>query len=61
MKNRHKPGESTSGMMLLSLLRVQDNNILTKWYGETAGLYFDYPEDGDQHIPSQPTSSHFSI
>ena len=39
--------------MLLSLLRVQDNNILPKWYEETTGLCF-----GDLHIPSQRTCSY---
>ena len=48
-------------MMLLSLLRVQDNNILPKWHEETKGLYFDGPEDGDLHIPSQPTCNHFYL
>ena len=56
--NQHKPGKSTTGMMLLSLLRVQVNNILPKWYEETTGLCFDRPEDGDLHTPSQPTCSH---
>ena len=42
----------TTGMMVFSLLRVQDNNILPKWYGEITGLCFDCPEDGDLHIPS---------
>ena len=60
-RNQHKPGKSTTGMMLLSLLRVQDNNILPKWYEETTGLCFDCPEDDDLHIPSQPTCSHFSL
>ena len=46
-------------MLFLSLLRVQDNNILPKWYEETSGLCFDCPEDGDMHISSQPTCSHF--
>ena len=50
-RNRHKPGESTTGMMLLSLLRVQDNNILPRWCEETTGLCCDCPEDGDLHIP----------
>ena len=58
-RNRHKPGKSTTGMMLLSLLRVQVNNILPKWYEETTGICFDSPEHGDLHIPSQPTCSHF--
>ena len=57
--NRHKPGKYTSDVMFLSLLRVQDNNILAKWYEETAGLCFDLPEDRDMHIPSQPTFSYF--
>ena len=42
--NQHKPGKSTTGMMLLSLQRVQDSIILPKWYEETAGLCFDCPE-----------------
>ena len=54
-------GKSTTGMILLYLLRVQDNNILPKWYEETTGLCFDCPEDGDLHIPSQPTCSHFYL
>ena len=58
--NQHKPVKSTTGMMLLSLLRVQDN-ILPKWYEETTGLCFDCLEDGDLHIPSQPTCSHFYL
>ena len=37
-RNQHKLWKSTTGMMLLSLLRVQDNNILPKWYEETTGL-----------------------
>ena len=45
--NRHKPGKSAASMMLFSLLRVQDNNILPNWHGETAGLCFDCLEDGD--------------
>ena len=40
-------------MMLLSLLNLQDNNILQKWYEETTGLCFDFPEDGDLYISSQ--------
>ena len=55
----HRPGKSTTSMMLLSLLRVQDNNIVPKWYEETTWLCFDCLEDGDLHIPSQPTCSHF--
>ena len=51
-RNRHEPGKSTTGMMLLSLLRVQDNNILPKWYEKTTGLCFDCPEDGDLHTIS---------
>ena len=53
--------KSTTGMILLYLLRVQDNNILPKWYEETTGLCFDCPEDDDLHIPSQPTCSHFYL
>ena len=49
------------GMMLLSLLRVQDNNILLKGYEETTGLCFDSPEDVDLHIPSQLTCSYFYL
>ena len=45
--NRHKPGKSTTDMMLLSLLRVQDHNILPKWYEESTRLCFDCPEDAD--------------
>ena len=60
-RNQHNPGKSTTGMMLPSLLRVQDNNILSKWYEETTGLCFDCPADGDLHIPSQPTCSHFYL
>ena len=48
-------------MMLLSLLMVEDNNILPKWYVEITGLCFDCPEDADLHIPSQPTCSHFYL
>ena len=59
--NGHKPGKSTTSTMLLSLLRMQDNNILPKWYEETTGLCFDCLEDGDLHIPSQPTCSHFYL
>ena len=44
-RNRHKPEKSTTGMLLLSLLRVQGNNILPRWYEETPGLCFDCPED----------------
>ena len=43
--NRYKPEKSTTGTILLSLLRVQDNVILPKWYEETTGLCFDCPED----------------
>ena len=43
--NRHKPGKIATNMMLISLLSVQDNIILAKWYKETAGLCFDCPED----------------
>ena len=56
--NQHKSGKNTTGMMLLSLLKVQGNNILPKWYEETIGLCIDRPEDGDLHTPSQPTCSH---
>ena len=45
-RSRHKPGKTTTGMMLLSLLIVQGNNILPKWYEETTGLYFDYRSRG---------------
>ena len=37
--NRHKPGKNKTGMMLLSLLRVQDNVILPIWYEETTRLF----------------------
>ena len=60
-RNRHKPGKSTTSIMFLYLLRVQENNILPQWYEETTGLCFDCPEDGDLHIPSQPTCSHFYL
>ena len=50
--NQPKPGKSTMGMMLLSLLRD---------YEENTGLCFDCSEDGDLHIPSQPTCSHFFL
>ena len=50
--NQPKPGESTTGMMLLCLLRD---------YEENTGLCFDCSEDGDLHIPSQPTCSHFFL
>ena len=53
--NSHKPGKSTTDMMLLSLLRVQDNSILPKWYEETTGHCFDCLEDGDLHMTSQTT------
>ena len=56
--NRHY-GKNTTGMMLVSLLSVEDNNILPKWYEETTGLCFDCPDDGDLHISSQPTCSLF--
>ena len=59
--NRYKPEKSTTGMMLASLLKVQDNIILLKWYEETTGQCFDYPEDDDLHIPSLPTCSHFYL
>ena len=59
--NPNKPGKSKRVMMLLSLLRVQDNNILPKWYEETTRLYFVCPEDGDQRMPSQHTSSYFCL
>ena len=59
--NWHKPRKSTTGMMLLSVLRVQDNNILAKWYEETTGICFECLEDGDMHIPSQSTCSHFCL
>ena len=59
--NQHKPGKSTTDMMLLSLLRVQDHNILPKWYEETARLCFDCPEDVDLHIPSQHPCSYFYL
>ena len=36
--DRRKPGKSITGMMLFSLLSVQDSNILPKWYEETTGL-----------------------
>ena len=49
-RNWHKPGKSTTGMMHLFLLRLQDNNILPKWYEETTGLCFDCPVDGDLAI-----------
>ena len=59
--NWDKFGKSTTGMMLLFLLRVQDNIILRKWYGETQGPCFDYLEDGDLHIPSETTCSRFYL
>ena len=59
--NRHKPGKSTTGMMRFSVLRVEDNNILPKWFEETAGLCFDCLQDGDLHIPSQPNCIHFYL
>ena len=37
-RNGHIPRKSTTGMMLLSLLRVQDYNILPRWYEEITGL-----------------------
>ena len=37
-RNRHKPGKSTTGMMLLSLLMVQYNNILPKWMKRLQGF-----------------------
>ena len=52
---QHKPGNSTTGMILLSLLRMQDNIILPKWYEDTSGICFDCPDDGGLHIPSEPT------
>ena len=55
--NWHKPGKSTTGMMLPSLLRVQDNNILPKWYEETIGLYFDCSENGDLHHHLNPSAT----
>ena len=58
---RQKPGKSATGMMLLSLLRVQGNNILPKWYEETKGLCFNCPKNGELHMPSQPTCSHFHL
>ena len=58
---QHKPGNSTTGMILLSLLRMQDNIILPKWYEYTSGICFDCPDDGDLHIPSEPTWSHFYL
>ena len=49
-------------MMLPCMLRVQENNILPKWYEETTRrLCFDCLEDRDMHIPSQPTSIHFYL
>ena len=51
--NLRKPGKNTTDMMLLFLLRVQDNNVLPKWYEDTTGLCFDCLEDGDLHITSQ--------
>ena len=59
--NQNKHGKSTVGMMLLSMLRVQENNILSKWYKETTVLCFDGLEDGDLHILSQSTCSHFYL
>ena len=59
--NWDKFGKSTTGMMLLFLLRVQDNIILRKWYGETQGPCFDYLEDGDLNIPSETTCSRFYL
>ena len=47
--------------MILSLLRVQGNNILPKSYQETTSFCFDLPGDGDLHLPSQPTCSHFYL
>ena len=46
--DRRKPGKSITGMMLFSLLSVQDSNILPKWYEETTGLctyYLNPPAD----------------
>ena len=36
--NGHKPGKSRTSMMLLSLLRVQENNIVPKWYKTLLGF-----------------------
>ena len=51
--NQRKPGKS--------LLSLQDNVFLPKWYEETTELCFDCPEDDDLHIPSQHTCSHFYL
>ena len=57
--NQHQPGKSTTGMMLFSLLRVQDTIIFPKWYEDTTKLCFNCPEDGDLHVPSQLTCQPF--
>ena len=56
--NWHKPEKSAMGMMLLSLLRVQNDIILPKWYKESTRLCFDCPQDGNLHIPCQPSCNH---
>ena len=47
--NRHKPEKRAAGTTLLSLLRLQDNTIQSKWYEDTTGLGFDCLEDDDIH------------
>ena len=49
--NRHKLRKSRTGIMLLSLLRVEENFTQPKWYEETKGLCLDCPE----HIHLNPT------
>ena len=38
--------------MFLSLLRLQDNIILPKWYEEATDFSFNYPQDAELHVPS---------
>ena len=59
--NRHQPKKSTTGMMFLFLLRMEDNIILPNKFEETTGLCFDCLGDGYLHIPSQPTCSYFYL
>ena len=54
---QHKVKKSTTSMILLSLLRVQDNIILPKCYEKTTGICFDSPEDGDLHKLLNPPSA----
>ena len=59
--NQHQCRKSITGMMFLSILKVEDNIVLSNKLEETTRLCFDCLGDGFLHIPSQPTCIHFYL